>query len=285
MTRTVADSVRFWRHAGTGIELLKARFGGHAYDRHAHSTYAIGVTLQGHQGFHHRSRRHVSTPGKMIVMNPDDAHDGEAAGDQGFTYWMLYPSTGLWRGLLEDAGERPADPPFFADTLVDDARTASRLQRLCRLLSEPGHDLLEADEAVAESLLPLARRYGRTGPPAVARAGDAAVARIRDLLHAHYDRGFRLDELAAEAGRSRFQVSRAFAAAYGLPPHAWLTRRRLEVARDLLRAGEPAAEVAATVGFADQSHLIRRFKASYGITPGEFHAACTGVQSRAPANG
>ena len=57
MTRTVADEVRFWRHGGTGVELLKARFGGHAYDRHAHDSYAIGVTLQGRQGFHHRGRR------------------------------------------------------------------------------------------------------------------------------------------------------------------------------------------------------------------------------------
>ncbi|MEQ9330735.1 AraC family transcriptional regulator [Thalassobaculum sp.] len=274
MTRTVADEVRFWRHGGTGVELLKARFGGHAYDRHAHDSYAIGVTLQGRQGFHHRGRRHVSTPGRIIAMNPDDAHDGEAAGDEGFTYWMLYPSAGLWRGLLEDAGERPADPPFFADTLVDDPGTARRLLRLCRVLCDPAGDALEADEAVADALLPLARRHGRAGPPAATRAGDAAIARIRDLLHTHYEREFRLDDLAAEAGRSRFQVSRAFAAAYGLPPHAWLIRRRLAVARELLLAGEPAAEVATAVGFADQSHLIRRFKASYGITPGEFRAAC-----------
>lgn len=279
MTRTAGDRVRFWRHAGSGVELLKARFAGHAYDRHAHGTYAIGVTLQGRQGFHHRGRRHVSTPGRIIAMNPDDAHDGAAAGDDGFTYWMLYPEASLWRGLLEDAGERPAAAPFFADTLVDDPATARRLLRLCRALTEPSASLLEADEAVADALLALARRHGRVEAPAAGRDGDPAVTRIRDLLHAHYDRDFRLDDLATEAGRSRFQVSRAFAAAYGLPPHAWLTRRRLEVARDLLRAGEPAAEVAAAVGFVDQSHLIRRFKASYGITPGEFLAACTNVQS------
>lgn len=281
MTRTVDDRVRFWRHAGTGIELLKARFAGHAFDRHAHGTYAIGVTLQGRQGFHHRGRRHVSTRGRIIAMNPDDPHDGEAAGDEGFSYWMLYPSTDFWRDLLEDAEERPATTPYFADTLVDDPVAANRLLQLCRTLSQPSASQLEADAAAADALLTLARRHGRSGGRAVGGAGDAAVTRVRDLLYAHYDRDFRLDELAAEAGRSRFQVSRAFAAAYGLPPHAWLNRRRLEVARDLLRAGEPAAEVAAAVGFVDQSHLIRRFKASYGITPGEFLAACTNVQSAA----
>jgi AraC-like DNA-binding protein len=36
----------------------------------------------------------------------------------------------------------------------------------------------------------------------------------------------------------------------------------------LIGGGESAAIVAATVGFADQSHLIRKFKAAYGVTPG-----------------
>ncbi|GHD45348.1 transcriptional regulator [Thalassobaculum fulvum] len=277
MTRTVHDEVRFWRHPGTGLEVLNGRFGGHAYDRHAHGTYAIGVTLHGRQGFSHRGRRHVSTPGTVIAMNPDEAHDGEAAGDEGFGYWMLYPDAELWRSLLVDAAGGPADPPFFADTLIADPATARGLVRLCRAVSDPGASRLAVDHALADALLPLARRHGRSAAPAGRTSRDAAVARIRDLLHAHYDRDFRLEELAAEAGRSRFQVSRAFAASYGLPPHAWLTRRRLEVARELLRAGQPAAEVAAAVGFVDQSHLIRRFKASYGITPGQFQAACTAI--------
>ena len=62
MPLKVGDRVKFWRHADTGLDLLRARFGGHAYDRHAHDTYAICVTLRGGQGFHHRGRRHVSTP-------------------------------------------------------------------------------------------------------------------------------------------------------------------------------------------------------------------------------
>lgn len=285
MPRTTGDRVQFWRHADTGIELLRARFSGHAYDRHAHHTYAIGVTLHGQQGFQHRGRHHVSTAGTIIAINPDEAHDGGAAGDEGFGYWMLYPEAAMWRVLLEDAGERPADAPCFPGTLIDDPATARRLLHLCRVLADGGASRLSVDEAAADALLPLAHRHGRAGGPAATTPPDPGIARIRDLLHAHCDRDFRLDDLAAEAGRSRFQVSRAFAAAYGLPPHAWLTRRRLEAARALLLGGEPAASVAAAVGFVDQSHLIRRFKASYGITPGEFQAACTEVQSPMPGNG
>lgn len=280
MPRSNADTVRFWRHADTGIELLKARFGGHAYDRHAHETYAIGVTLFGHQGFHHRGRRHVSTAGTIIALNPDDAHDGSAADEGGFGYWMLYPDPALWRAILADAGERPAAAPFFPGTLIRDRDLAGRLVRLCGLLADGGAGALEIEAETAVTLHALARRHGG-GAATAAVATDPAVRRIRELLHHGFDRDIRLDDLAREAGWSRFRVSRAFAAAYGLPPHAYLTRRRLEVARRLLAAGEAAAEVAATVGFVDQSHLIRRFKGSYGITPGEYQAACTDVQSGA----
>ncbi len=279
MTRNGVDKVSFWRHPGTGIELLNARFLGHAYDRHAHATYAIGVTLQGHQGFSHRGRRHVSTPGTVITMNPDEAHDGAAAGDEGFAYWMLYPEEVRWRGVIEDAGEARCEPPFFEGTLVHDPAVAEALVRLCRLLCDAAAPTLEAETATSETLVALARRHGGTPPRASRIPGDDAVRRVRDLLHDDYARDLRLDDLARVAGRSRFRVTRAFAAAYGLPPHAYLIRRRLEAARDRLATGEPAALVAASVGFSDQSHLIRRFKASYGITPGQFQLACTGVQS------
>lgn len=279
MTRTVRDRVRFWRHTGTGLDLLKARFGGHAYDRHAHDTYAIAVTLHGHQGFHHRGRHHVSTAGTIIAMNPEDAHDGGAETDEGFSYWMVYPGETLWSETLEDATGRRSGAPFFASTLIRDPDSARRLLALCETLVDESTGALEADSTVVDALVALARRHGSAPPPTPARPNDPALERVRGLLHDEYHRDLRLADLAREAGRSRFQVSRAFAAAHGLPPHAYLTRRRLEAARRLLADGDPAAEVAAAVGFADQSHLIRRFKASYGITPGEFQAACTGVQS------
>ena len=58
-----------------------------------------------------------------------------------------------------------------------------------------------------------------------------------------------------------------------MPPHAYMTRARLREARSLLLRGEPAASVAAAVGYVDQSHLTKRFRAAYGITPGQFVVA------------
>ena len=53
--------------------------------------------------------------------------------------------------------------------------------------------------------------------------------------------------------------------------------RRLQRAREMIKAGEPLAEIAAETGFTDQSHLNRQFKKAFGMTPGRW-AALVGVE-------
>ena len=57
-----------------------------------------------------------------------------------------------------------------------------------------------------------------------------------------------------------------------MPPHVYVTGRRVELARRLLLDGVPAAEAATRAGFYDQSHLTRHFKRLHGVTPVAFGA-------------
>jgi AraC-like DNA-binding protein len=63
---------------------------------------------------------------------------------------------------------------------------------------------------------------------------------------------------------------RSFRKEYGLPPHAYANQLKLIAAKRKLQAGLPPAEVAADVGFYDQSHLTRVFKRAFDLTPGRF---------------
>jgi AraC-like DNA-binding protein/mannose-6-phosphate isomerase-like protein (cupin superfamily) len=78
---------------------------------------------------------------------------------------------------------------------------------------------------------------------------------------------------AARAGMSREGFSRMFARLHGMPPHAFWLMGRLNHARELLRAGDAIAEVAAETGFTDQSHLGRWFRRAFGVSPGRY---CSG---------
>lgn len=107
---------------------------------------------------------------------------------------------------------------------------------------------------------------------------SAAVAhRARDYLYAHIGENVGLSDLARETGTDRFTLTRCFKREFNLAPHAWLIQLRLAKARQLLARGEQPVDVAAAVGFADQSHLGRWFQRAYRISPAYYRRLCTNL--------
>ncbi|HEV8560254.1 MAG TPA: AraC family transcriptional regulator [Actinophytocola sp.] len=77
-----------------------------------------------------------------------------------------------------------------------------------------------------------------------------------------------LDAMAAAAGFSRYHFAREFRAAFGETPGVYLSRRRVERAKDLLAAANlTVTEVCMLVGFSSLSSFIRRFTELVGCSP------------------
>ena len=119
MTRqptTPTDWAEFAAARAFGVELLRAHFVRHVYERHSHEGYAIGVTEGGVQAFTCRGASHASTTGTVMAFNPDEPHDGRAGIPEGFTYRMLYIAPEPMRRVLEDVRDgRPAALPFASE--------------------------------------------------------------------------------------------------------------------------------------------------------------------------
>src|SRR5262249_22364846 len=96
-----------------------------------------------------------------------------------------------------------------------------------------------------------------------------AVERGRDFLQNQLAI-VKSSEVEAVTGLDRYQFARQFRAVYATSPYRYSVMRRLEMARRWLRDGRPLAETALEVGFADQAHLTRTFKAAFGMTPGRY---------------
>lgn len=282
MAGKAADGKQDWvavrRDAETGIETIRAHFRGHAYDLHDHDELLVGVTEQGVQAFRCRRRLHTSTPGRVILIEPGEAHDGHSPAEDGFTYAMLYlpvPLLTARTDALKGLMPRTAGCLGFRDTLADDPGLAATILSAFLALHR-GEGRLARDLSVDRL---AARLAGHLAPPPdrQRRRPDRAAALARDLLHARMAEDVGLDELSAAAGVDRFRLNRAFRAAFGLSPHAYLVRLRLRAARRRLADGEAPALVAAEVGFADQSHLGRWFRRAYGLTPAAYRDLCTNV--------
>jgi len=177
------------------------------------------------------------------------------------------------RDMIEDATERASQLPVSAMPLIRDPVLADLVRRTHAAFSEAA-PRLTCDTLLSKLLVRLATRHADAPPLLRERtANPRALERVRDYLRENFAAELSAGEIAGIAGMSRFHLTRQFQRHYGLPPHTYLVQLRLNEARRRLAAGEPAAEVAAAVGFADQSHLTKRFKGSFGITPGQFARA------------
>jgi AraC-like DNA-binding protein len=248
-----------------GLERIEARFSGDGYDLHRHDTYAIGVTLHGVQTFWYRGERRYSLPGNIIVLHPDEMHDGGAGTDDGLRYRMLYLEPSL---ALQSLGDRAGSLPFVNDPVFADPFMAATLSAALGNLDEELDELLVDDiiSRLTHGLAKHARQNIKPLGPTAMRQTELA----RDYLEEHALRLVRSDELEAVTGLDRYALSRHFRVLYATSPHRFLLMRRLQRARVMIKAGEPLAEIAAATGFADQSHLNRQFKKAFGMTPGRW---------------
>lgn len=220
------------------------------------------------QRFDYRGARRDSVSGNAIVLHPDEVHDGRSGVETGFRYRMLYLEPRLVRAAL---GERARALPFVPAAVSSDPGLVGAIGGALSDLDRPFAPIERDDHvlALAEAMLALDPVITRRPVGATALA---ASERVRQFLDENIERNVASCELEAISGLDRFALARHFRLSFGTSPYHYLVMRRLDRARTLLRAGDPLAEIAAACGFADQSHLTRQFRKTFGVTPGRWRA-------------
>ncbi len=271
---TIAGWIASTRPVG-GVELFSAWFAGRAYQKHRHDTYAIGVTDSGVQVFDYRGSVRVSTPGQVVVLYPDEVHDGRAGTDEGFGYRIVYVAPPLLAEAVRVLRGTPYPLPFVGEPVSRNARLSRAIHEAFRApLESLAVDALIVD--LAEGLMAAERGGAR---PVVSRRVDVrANERAREFLDAERTRVVRSTELESITGLTRYDLSRQFRIMFGTSPYRYLLMRRLEFARERILPGRPLVEVACDAGFADQAHFTRAFKSAVGLTPARYRALRTGHQ-------
>ncbi|WP_454121335.1 AraC family ligand binding domain-containing protein [Kosakonia sp. Marseille-Q7440] len=252
------DSARF-RHLAQlpGVELYHAHISRYAFEPHTHEAFGIGAIESGAERFRYRGTQHVAPTNAIVTMNPDEIHTGEAVGEEGWRYRMVYLDPDL---LEQVTGVRHW---WFRDVTRLDAL---RARQICGHIYALWHtDDPLAQQGVLLDLIDTFRPLAQHAPQR--REGAHRFERVREYLHDNYMRSLTLDDLASVAALSPYHFQRQFKAHFHVTPHQMLMAIRLWRAKHFLTQGMPAADVAALTGLTDQSHLTRAFTLRYGITP------------------
>jgi AraC family transcriptional regulator len=105
-------------------------------------------------------------------------------------------------------------------------------------------------------------------PSAVPALSPQRLQRVLAHIEEHLGDRVTVGQLAAVAHASEFHFARMFKRTTGTPPHAYMTGRRIDRAKELLARSElPLVEVAARVGFQTQAHFTVVFRRHVGRTP------------------
>jgi AraC-like DNA-binding protein len=265
------DRVQYFRCSGVdGLEVMSACWVEHSFAPHMPDFYAVSLNYRGRGAFDCRGELRDAAPGTCNLIAPEEVHTGHATSRWGWAYRNLYIEPALIESLLNNLEwEGPSDVRFRVPLVRDPVLTA-RLARAFASLTNPS-SLLENESSLLSVVARLVTDHFVLGHNLRETGREhAAVLRVRDWLHGHSEQNVSIHSLAEIAGLSPYYLVRAFHKHIGMPPHKYQTTIRVNRARQLLKSGEPIAQVTCRTGFFDQSHLNRCFKKTLGVTPGTY---------------
>jgi AraC family transcriptional regulator len=228
-----------------------------SYARHFHDAYCIPLVEAGAMRSLYRGAEQTLPAGAYDILEPGEAHTGAPADRRSWAYRGFHIQPWLFERLSAGKAARPRS---------GERQIFDILRRAHRLL-EVAADTLEAQTLLTTGLAALSSTTDRSKHRDLPKAH-----RVRDLLAAGLTEPASIAWLADQVDLHPAHLVRVFRDAFGLPPHAFRRQLRIQRAQQLIVEGRPLAEVAATVGFTDQSHMTRLFRSHLGVTPRAYAA-------------
>ena len=249
-------------------------------DFHHHEFYEVFFFISGIVRYTIDGRTYQLRAGDILLTDNRDLHRPEISPGKPYERYVLWLNENFVQELARPGDDLTA---CFVDAaqrkyklLRPDGETLAQLRGLCqRILTLQREQafgsatLLHA--AVAEFLVYLNRVYFDT-PDAVRRdvTESETVNQTVEHIETHLTEPLSLTELADTLHVSKFHLNRQFKQYTGLTVYQFIMKKRLLIARAMLKAGQPVTETCLACGFGDYSNFLKAFKREFGCNPKEF---------------
>ena len=269
---------RLHRRAALGDGLAVAQWS-NSFDatRYLPGHHTLSLYLRGGHGtYREDAPGERGGPGKLCLMPAGHEVNWVVGTEQTFLHLYFAPEQ-LAPLALRLLDREPRELRLPELNFADDPALVARLGRLVDLDWADTGDRIHASELGHAVLADVLARHAGRAPRGGIRGGLAPALRRRlaEWLQARLAEPVTVGEMAAFCALSEAHFAHAFRASFGVAPHEWIVARRIERAAQLLRdrRTRPLDEIARATGHANASHLVRRFKAAWGVTPGQYRAA------------
>ncbi|MBN7822133.1 AraC family transcriptional regulator [Bowmanella yangjiangensis] len=262
----------FWRDPRMPyVELRVVREGRKVcYAPHSHLQWSLGAITEGCSTFVYQDKEVLVTAGTLVMMNPHWVHACNPVDNQPWGYLMLYIDANWLTQLRFDAGLLGSC--HWQDITTSVIREPQWFDGYCQLadcLLDDSRVLLDKQVAVVEYLSALFFELADSQAPRLA-AVPQKLQKLADYIRMHAADDVSLDSLCEQSGYSPGHLVRAFKQYFGLTPHAYLLNCRVQLGQHALKQGQPIAQTALELGFADQAHFQRTFKRLVAATPKQY---------------
>jgi AraC-like DNA-binding protein/quercetin dioxygenase-like cupin family protein len=251
------------------VQVMRTWYRTQTFPKHTHPYFTLGLMRQGAGTLWCAGTARSLHPGDVVIIAPGDVHTGGLGDDGGLlSYVALHVPVELVT-TASQSRRRSDGVEQIRSEVTRDPVMAAALRRIDRALSASDDGAASSASAVAIDLLV---RRDRGEMLETARSEPAFVRHTRALIESCYAENARtsLDALASSAAVSPFHLVREFTRAVGLSPHQYLIQTRVRRACELLASRSAISDVAASVGFVDQSHLTAHFRRYVGTTPAAY---------------
>lgn len=263
------DKVHYYSTPSQDISLIRAQYQEFAFQRHYHLDFHIGLITQGQQKFVYKGTSYHAGAGQVVMMPPDELHDGHSELESGYQVSVFSVSP---QRLSDLADQREHGHTLsFSELILSDQATFLQLCNLHALLINQNISQLAQDCLPYEGFSTIVDRYVKFGSKSQVQLGIQSIHTLKEYLMANLDQPVRLEQLSDLCDLTTTQFQRHFKNKMGITPYAWLSRLRMEQGMRLIKSGVSGTEVAHQVGFYDQAHFSKAFKTAFGVSPSKIN--------------
>ena len=246
---------------------------GEYIEYHYHTFHKIIILLAGRAGYAVEGERYELAPGDFVLVGSGSIHRPVVETGDYYERMILYIAPDYLRALTAgdcDPSEcfRQAQETFqYVYRDEGGSRVRPLFQALAETVRQGGYGAALLAQAQFTELMVEVNRVVRGGHRVGAAGGDSKVVSLLQYLNLHLADPLTIDELAARFYISKYHMMRRFRAETGYTVHAYLTGKRLALAREQIAAGTPILQAASACGFGDYSTFCRAYRRQFGQPP------------------